>query len=201
MLSGGRLFAGDTVSDVQAAVLRQEIDWSALPAPVPGELRRLAARCLERNPKDRLHDIADARIVLDGLLRGADRGELPLAVAPRARLSPGMLIATTCAGFAAGALLGYWAAGRDGGAAPPLQYERLTYRQGHFTNARFAPDGQTVFYAAAWEGRPRELFQARPGGGGELSLGQTQSDLLAVSRSGELAILRPRIRNANPYVK
>jgi Tol biopolymer transport system component/tRNA A-37 threonylcarbamoyl transferase component Bud32 len=203
MLTGRQLFAGDTVSDVLASVLRQEIEWRALPPSVPAELRRLLARCLERNPKDRLHDIADARIAIDGLLRGADRDELPLVVAGKAPVSRRLAIGATCAGLALAALAGYWAARQAPGsaAAPPLRFERLTYRFGHFVNARFAPDGHTIFYAATWEGRPRELFQARPGSGGELSLGQPGADLLAVSRSGDLAILLPRLRGANPYRK
>ena len=70
MLTGTRLFAGETVSDVLAAVLRAEVDWKALPPGVPLELRRLLGRCLERDPKNRLHDIADARITIDEVLRG-----------------------------------------------------------------------------------------------------------------------------------
>jgi Tol biopolymer transport system component len=203
MLTGRPLFIGDTVSDVLASVLRQEIDWRALPPSVPAELRRLLALCLERNPKSRLHDIADARIAMDGLRRGRDDGEAPPAVAAKPRRSRSVAIGVTCAGLAAAALLGYGAArqGQGRAAGPAWRFERLTYRLGHFVNARFAPDGQTVFYAATWEGRPRELFQARPGSGGELSLGQPGADLLAVSRSGDLAILLPRIRSANPYYK
>ena len=203
MLTGRQLFSGDTVSDVLASVLRQEIDWKALPPSLPAELRRLLARCLERNPKNRLHDIADARIAIDELLHGASRDEPPLVVAPRPRVSRSLAIGATCAGLAAAALAGYWAArqGEASGAARALRFERLTYRFGHFVNARFAPDGQAVFYAATWEGRPRELFQARPGSGGELSLGQAGADLLAVSRTGELAVLLPRMRSANPYRK
>ena len=70
MLSGKRLFEGDTISDVLAAVLRADVDWHAIPATVPAELRRLIVRCLDREPKNRLHDIADARIVLDEAIRG-----------------------------------------------------------------------------------------------------------------------------------
>ena len=70
MLTGARLFPGETVSDVLAAVLRAEIDWKVLPPTVPLEIRRLIARCLERDPKNRLHDIADARITIDEALRG-----------------------------------------------------------------------------------------------------------------------------------
>ena len=201
MLAGRQLFAGDTVSDVLAAVLRQDVDWKALPASVPAGLRRLLARCLERNPKNRLHDIADARIAIDEVLRGADRDESPPVVARKPAWSRGLVIGTSCAGVALAALAGYWSARQGGGTAPPLRFERLTYRFGHFVNARFAPDGQSVFYAAMWEGRPRELFQARPGSGGELSLGQPGADLLAVSRTGELAMLQPGMHTSNPYWK
>ena len=73
MLTGRKLFEGETVTDVLAAVVRQEIDWQALPAATPALLRRLLKSCLERDPKQRLHDVADARIVLDELLRGPSR--------------------------------------------------------------------------------------------------------------------------------
>ena len=56
--------------DTLAGVLKNEIDLAALPAGTPPALRRLLRRCLERNPKNRLHDIADARIVLDDLVAG-----------------------------------------------------------------------------------------------------------------------------------
>ncbi len=70
MLTGEQLFHGETVSDTLAAVLTRELDTKTLPAASPAALRRLLRRCLERNPKNRLHDIADARIVLDELARG-----------------------------------------------------------------------------------------------------------------------------------
>ena len=65
MLSGRRAFTGDDVSDTLAAVLRQDVDWTALPASTPAPVRRLIARCLERDVKRRLRDIGEARIVLD----------------------------------------------------------------------------------------------------------------------------------------
>jgi serine/threonine-protein kinase len=88
MLTGRRLFAGETVSDTLAAVLRAEIDWACLPAATPASIRTLLRRCLERNPKQRLHDIADARIVLEEVLGGRVEepvgGALARAAAPRA---------------------------------------------------------------------------------------------------------------------
>ena len=65
MLTRRSCFEGATISDVLAAVLRAEIDWSALPSDTPRSLRRLLARCLERDPKRRLRDIGDAWTELD----------------------------------------------------------------------------------------------------------------------------------------
>ena len=65
MLAGERAFKGDDVSDVLAAVLRQEIEWKALPAATPVKVRRVLERCLERDVKKRLRDIGDAWIGLD----------------------------------------------------------------------------------------------------------------------------------------
>jgi serine/threonine protein kinase len=60
MLTGKRLFAGETVSDTLAAVLTREPDWSVLPRAVPATVRALLRDCLAREPRQRLHDIADA---------------------------------------------------------------------------------------------------------------------------------------------
>ncbi len=65
MLTGGRLFTGDTVTDVLAAVVRQEISWDALPASAPPALKRLVRRCLERDVSRRLRDIGEARIAIE----------------------------------------------------------------------------------------------------------------------------------------
>ena len=69
MLSGRRAFKGDDVSDTLASVLRQDVDWTALPASTPAPVRRLIARCLERDVKRRLRDIGEARIVWTSPLR------------------------------------------------------------------------------------------------------------------------------------
>ena len=71
MLTGRRLFEGETVSDVLAAVLKTEPDWAGLPAATPPAVRRLLARCLERDAKRRLRDIGEARLVLEAAASGA----------------------------------------------------------------------------------------------------------------------------------
>jgi serine/threonine-protein kinase len=65
MLSATRLFAGETVSDTLAAVLKTDPDWSMLPKDTPPHLRRLLRRCLERDVARRLRDIGDARFELN----------------------------------------------------------------------------------------------------------------------------------------
>ena len=68
MLTGRALFAGETVSDTLASVLKSDPDWTRLPAGTPAPIRRLLRRCLERDRKRRLHDIADARLEIEEAL-------------------------------------------------------------------------------------------------------------------------------------
>jgi len=84
MLTGSRLFEGETVSDVLAGVLKSEIDFDSLPSDTPPSIRRLLRRCLKRKPKNRLHDIADARIVVEEVIAGDD-GEPEAAPVAQAR--------------------------------------------------------------------------------------------------------------------
>src|SRR5438270_12705298 len=69
MLSSRIAFGGDTVSDTIAAILGCEPEWSALQAPA--SVRRVLQRCLEKDPRRRLHDIADARIEIEDIISGA----------------------------------------------------------------------------------------------------------------------------------
>ena len=65
MLTGRRLFDGETVSDVMVAVMTAPVDLASLPADVPSRVRELIARCLERDPRRRLRDIGEARVALE----------------------------------------------------------------------------------------------------------------------------------------
>jgi len=60
LLTGKRMFGGETVSDTLAAVLKSEIDWKALPKDTPPAILRLLRRCLERDKKKRLRDVGEA---------------------------------------------------------------------------------------------------------------------------------------------
>src|SRR5271169_7143730 len=76
MLTGKMAFSGETVTDTLAAVIRAEPDWSQLPAATPVRVRVLLQRCLQKDPKERLRDIGDARISLDEVLVGAPDASL-----------------------------------------------------------------------------------------------------------------------------
>jgi serine/threonine protein kinase len=68
MLTGRRAFPGDSTTEIIGAVLGREPNWALLPSEVPDSIRRLVRRCLEKDPRQRMHHIADARIELDDVL-------------------------------------------------------------------------------------------------------------------------------------
>jgi Tol biopolymer transport system component len=71
---------------------------------------------------------------------------------------------------------------------PPPVNQTLTFRRGFLTGARFAPDGQTIVYSAAWDGKPSEIFTTRVGSAESRPLGIFPAGILAVSSQGEMAI-------------
>jgi len=71
MLSGLLAFGGETTSDILACVIRAEPDWSSLPASVPSRLRELLRRCFQKDPKQRLQAIGEARVTIEELLAGS----------------------------------------------------------------------------------------------------------------------------------
>ena len=80
MLTGMTAFGGQAVADTLAAVIMKDPDWSQLPTATPMRVRVLLQRCLQKEPKERLQAIGDARIALNEVLSGAP----DLALAGRA---------------------------------------------------------------------------------------------------------------------
>ena len=76
--------------------------------------------------------------------------------------------------------------------AQEVSFHRLTFRRGNLLSARFTPDGQTVVYAAAWEGAPAEVFTVRTDGTESRPLGLSKADVGSISSKGEVAILLKR---------
>jgi eukaryotic-like serine/threonine-protein kinase len=92
MLTGRKPFEGQTLSDTIVAILKHEPDWNALPEKVPANIRRLLRRCLEKDSRQRLRDIGDARIELDDTTTDST---MPLASSSVGRRSSRELLAWT----------------------------------------------------------------------------------------------------------
>jgi Tol biopolymer transport system component len=164
MLTGARLFAGETVSDTLAAVLKSDPDWTLLPKGTPPSLERLLRRCLERDTRTRLRDIGEARVALE---RPAADAAPPAAVAPRrapiVRALPWLVSALAIALAVASALRGTGAGAGSGGDVVHLEVgfppgvEPVTGRQGGIA---IAPDGKSIAMVGFTNGQ-RRLFVRR----------------------------------------
>jgi Tol biopolymer transport system component len=169
MLTGRQLFFGETASEVMASVMKDEPDWTRLPADLPEPVRRLLRRCLEKDPKKRLSSMGDARLELM-------EPHQPLQSAARRprHASPGWMLGAAVAGAA---LMAAWPI-----VAPPLRPvsgsrparvsvlgpEGVTLLQDPSESA-ISPDGRTLAFAATdangerrlWT-RPLDAPEARP---------------------------------------
>src|SRR6185503_16027478 len=86
MLTGRRAFEGEDISTTLAAVLMKDPEWASMPPGTPRSLDTLVRRCLERDPKKRLRDIGEGRILLSDpqALSAAPAASAPTAIAPSA---------------------------------------------------------------------------------------------------------------------
>jgi len=82
MLSGKQAFAGEDVSHTLAAVIMKEPEWNALPATTPATIQGLVRRCLNKDPRQRLRDIGDARIAIEETLVGGTGVVAPVVAGP-----------------------------------------------------------------------------------------------------------------------
>ena len=155
MLTGKTCFAGETLTDVLAAVVATEPDWKALPATVSWRLRELLQRCLTKDRKQRLHDIGDARLELQHVAPAAPEPSTAApALAPR-RLA--WTIALAAVALAAVASVFFVYGRRSVGGPQPLKFTRLTFEHLNILNARFTPDGRVV-YSARVPGQPPDVL-------------------------------------------
>ncbi|MEX1246336.1 MAG: protein kinase [Thermoanaerobaculia bacterium] len=188
MATGKRAFQKKTAIDTLGAILNEEPQPIAATNPqVPAPLRWIVERCLSKEPEDRYgttRDLArDLATVRDHLSETSGITEVAPAVRRRSRILPAVLSAAALAlGLLAGKLL--WK-----GDAPALpRFQQLTFRRGVTWNARFAPDGHTIVYAARWDGKPGfELFSTRPESPESRSLGLPPAVILSISSAGQMA--------------
>jgi Tol biopolymer transport system component len=189
MLSGRRAFRGETSVETMSAILKEDApELSETNRNVPPVMERIVRHCLEKNPEERFQSARDVAFNLQSL-SGSTSQVAAIAPASRAPARVGRIAAVAVASLAVLAAV-FWA----GGALKPIpapSFKPLTFRRGTVTAARFAPDGQNVIYSAAWEGSPHpELFSTRIDGVASRSLDVGDSDLLAISPQGEMALLQ-----------
>ena len=171
MLTGQRPFKGRDVSETLAAAMMKEPDWSALPANLPASLQPLVSRCLDKEPKDRLRDIGDARVEL------RDIRERPLApdtgIAPVAQPAARRQALPWVAGLVLAVITGLavWTLTRSP-AAPVASPSRFTVVPPPGVqptgNVRLSSDGRTLIFTGVRDGlsqvylRPLDQLEALP---------------------------------------
>ncbi len=162
MLMGKRAFDGETPMDRMTAILHSEPAnlAAAVEDVIPG-VGKVIRRAIEKRAEDRFESAREMSFALS-LVTERTGARVDAAVA-----------------------------GAGSAAAPARRaatFHRLTYREGIIYDARFAPDGQSVYYGAAWEGRPVELFWAHSGNPESRALGYPDAEILAIASTGEMAV-------------
>src|SRR5208282_6902105 len=96
---------------------------------------------------------------------------------------------TVLVGLLATAFGGFLIGKRSSAPTVPT-FRELTFRRGALVSARFAPDPRSAIYSASWEGAPQAVFISSPNSTESRDLGLVQTEVLAVSSSGQMAVLR-----------
>jgi serine/threonine protein kinase len=195
MATGKRAFQKETGAETLSAIIRDEPESvERLNPRAPAPLRWIVERCHAKDPEDRYASTRDLARDLKSI-----RDHLSETTSPSAaheveslRKSSWSRIAAVAAGMLLAALLGFVAAKKLGAPSQPT-FQRLTFQRGTVLAARFSPDGQTVYYSAAWEGGAPRIFSLRPGTPESSALALPAANLLAISDAGEMAVqVEPR---------
>jgi hypothetical protein len=183
MLSGKRAFKGDSAVETMSAILREEpADLVDTGRSISPSLDRIVRHCLEKSPSARFQSAGDIAFDLEAL-SGTSQSQPALAARRKPVFRRGLLAAIAAAAVLGGA--GFWLGKR--GASARLTFTQLTFQRGAIDTARFAPDGATILYGAAWSGRPFEAFSVRQDSQLSRPLGFA-GDILSVSASADLAL-------------
>ena len=181
MLTGKKAFDRENAVATAVAVLGEEP--GPLPPRLPQALKAITLRCLEKDPAARFTSAQELTVALEGL-----QGDLRRPARLRRRI---VLVAAS--GLALTLMAALIFARRAG---PQPQFRQVTFNRGAVWSARFTPDGRTVYYAVT-EDVPTPFLYSTTVGRPELQrIDVPAANLLAVSSTGELALLlRPQIAN------
>jgi len=185
MLAGHRAFQGKTTADTMSSILNEEppeLSASGKTSIAPA-IDRIVHRSLEKNRHDRFQSAQDLGFALDAV-----GGSSASAAHFETRIPKRGLWAVTAAVILVG--LAFLAGHYAGSLHPvnPPSYQALTFRRGVVHSARFAPDGHTIVYSAAWNGDQSRVFVTRSDSPESRPLDPVNVNLLGVASTGELAI-------------
>jgi serine/threonine protein kinase len=205
MATGVSPFRGETSAVITEAILnRAPTAPIRLNPQLPAKLEETINNALEKDRELRYQSAAEIRANLKRLQRQigssessvvVDKTEPATAAAPLAPAKTASKTSLSLPVFALVLLIAVGAtlfAGKLLFSKPPElppSYRQLTFRRGSIRSARFAPDGQTILYSAAWQGNPTDVFTARPEAPESRSMGLSHTQLMSVSSAAELAVL------------
>jgi len=186
MISGKRAFHRASTVETMNAILKEEPPEIVADHPdIPPATDRVLRHCLEKEPEQRFESARDLAFDLATLSTASDSsGRKAVTGIPRnRRISIGYV--TLAVMMVVGALL----LGLHFGRPTATHFQRLTFQRGSVFAARFAPDRKMVLYSASWSGDRPEVFSSVADSQDSRPLGIRNADLLAVSHSGQLALL------------
>lgn len=205
MATGTSPFRGETSAVVTEAILnRVPVPPTRLNPDLPQKFEEIINKALEKDREMRCQTAAELRADLKRLQRSLDSsrtsvvpetagppsgsGSAATKIVPEPRKF-GITILAACAlvALAVGVIAGRMLFSEQ--PPPPPLYRQLTFRRGSIRSARFAPDGQTILYSAAWQGTPMDVFTARPEAPEARSMGLSRTQLMSVSSTSEMAVL------------
>ena len=205
MSTGGLAFPGSSSGVISEAILNRTPAPPSVANPaIPPKLEEVIFKAIEKEREYRYQTAAELRGDLKRIKRSLDTSRVRAGTATVAAMgTPVSPVVETAASrrrvpvtvlaAAAIALIAGVAAGKFLWQRSPVQatlpvYHPLTFRRGMVHAARFAPDGKTIIYSAAWEGKSLQLFTTRPESPESHELEPAGADVLAVSASGEMAL-------------
>jgi serine/threonine protein kinase/Tol biopolymer transport system component len=221
MATGHMAFSGSSSGVIFEAILnRMPVPASSLNPAIPAKVDELITKSLEKERDLRYQTAAELRGDLKRIKRDLDTSRArasstsipivpdsaitppasrPVAAAAPARRSPLPLAVVSVIALLIGLAIGAFLLQRP--VAPTFAaYHPLTFRRGLVLSARFAPDGKTVIYSAAWEGKTLDLFNTRPESPQSQEMEPKGAEVLAISSSGEMLLsLNSQPRDAFLY--
>ena len=161
MLTGRSPFAAATTSEILASTLTKEPDWSQLPPDTPDVIRKLIRRCLQKNERNRLHAIADARLEIEEA-EHPDRSVLQSPVVPRSRAERLAWASAVLLLGAAVLALGVWSS-RPVPPPPEVRFDITTPEAADpflLPSVALSRDGRQILFVADSDGQPHVWLRA-----------------------------------------